>query len=99
MTLNEVIANEIIEAEAEDESLKVWGDIIDNFAFYTTEEMAYSWNLSDDSFDQLVEDVKQAILRQVDLSKVQEIIEQSEQDAIENFNELFQRYRDYGWTK
>lgn len=99
MTLNEVIANEIIEAEAEDESLKVWGDIIDEFAFTTTEKMQFSWDLSDESFNQLKEDIKQAILRQVDLSKVQEIIEQFDQEAIENFNELFQRYRDYGWTK
>ena len=77
MTINDKIANEIILAEAEDKSLREWGEIINNFAFDLAEEITYGWDLEDEEFDSFKGSLREAIMAHVDLNKVQEIIEQS----------------------
>lgn len=94
MTINDKIANEIILAEAEDKSLREWGEIIDNFAFNEAEEMTYGWDLEDEEFDSFKDSLKEAIMAHVDLNKVQEIIEQSTESAIERVNEMLNLTKD-----
>lgn len=94
MTINDQIANEIILAEAEDKSLREWGEIIDNFAHDKAEEMTYGWDLEDEEFDSFKNSLKEAIMAHVDLNKVQEIIEQSTESAIERVNEMLNRTKD-----
>lgn len=94
MTINDQIANEIILAEAEDKSIRVWGEIIDNFAFNLAEEMTYGWELDDDEFDRFKDSIREAIMAHVDLAKVQEIIEQDSESAIERVNEMLDRTKD-----
>ena len=91
MTINDQIANEIILAEAEDKSIRVWGEIIDNFAFNLAEEMTYGWELDDEEFDSFKDSLREAIMAHVDLAKVQEIIEQDSESAIERVNEMLDR--------
>ena len=91
MTINDQIANEIILAEAEDKSIRVWGEIIDNFAFDLAEEMTYGWELDDEEFDSFKDSLREAIMAHVDLAKVQEIIEQDSESAIERVNEMLDR--------
>lgn len=91
MTINDQIANEIILAEAEDKSLRVWGEIIDNFAFDLAEQMTYGWELDDEEFDSFKDSLREAIMAHVDLAKVQEIIEQDSESAIERVNEMLDR--------
>lgn len=94
MTINDKIANEIILAEAEDKSLREWGEIIDNFAFNEAEEMTFGWDLEDEEFDSFKDSLKEAIMAHVDLNKVQEIIEQSTESAIERVNEMLNLTKD-----
>jgi hypothetical protein len=94
MTINDQIANEIILAEAEDKSLREWGEIIDNFAHDRAEEMTYGWELEDEEFDSFKNSLREAIMAHVDLNKVQEIIEQNTENAIERVNELLNRTKD-----
>jgi hypothetical protein len=94
MTINDQIANEIILAEAEDKSLREWGEIIDNFAHDRAEEMTYGWKLEDEEFDSFKNSLREAIMAHVDLNKVQEIIEQNTENAIERVNELLNRTKD-----
>lgn len=94
MTINNQIANEIILAEAEDKSLREWGEIINNFAFNLAEEMTYGWELEDEEFDSFKNSLREAIMAHVDLNKVQEIIEQSTESAIERVNEMLNRTKD-----
>ena len=94
MTINDQIANEIILAEAEDKSLRVWGEIIDNFAFDLAEQMTYGWELDDEEFDSFKDSLREAIMAHVDLAKVQEIIEQDSESAIERVNEMLDRTKD-----
>lgn len=94
MTINDQIANEIILAEAEDKSIRVWGEIIDNFAFNLAEEMTYGWELDDEEFDSFKDSLREAIMAHVDLAKVQEIIEQDSESAIERVNEMLDRTKD-----
>ena len=88
MTINDKIANEIILAEAEDKSLREWGEIINNFAFDLAEEITYGWDLEDEEFDSFKNSLREAIMAHVDLNKVQEIIEQNTESAIERVNEM-----------
>lgn len=97
MTINDQIANEIILAEAEDKSLREWGEIIDNFAFNKAEEMTYGWDLDDEEFDSFKDSLREAIMAHVDLNKVQEIINETTEMAIERVNEIFDRKQDWGW--
>lgn len=97
MTINDQIANEIIMAEAEDKSLREWGEVIDNFVFNLAEEMTFGWDLEDEEFDSFKNSLKEAIMAHVDLNKVQEIVDESTEMAIERVNELFERKRDWGW--
>lgn len=94
MTINDKIANEIILAEAEDKSLREWGEIIDNFAFNEAEEMTYGWELDDEEFNSFKNSLREAIMAHVDLNKVQEIIEQSTESAIERVNEMLNLTKD-----
>lgn len=94
MTINDKIANEIILAEAEDKSLREWGEIINNFAFDLAEEITYGWDLEDEEFDSFKDSLKEAIMAHVDLNKVQEIIEQSTESAIERVNEMLNLTKD-----
>lgn len=94
MTINDKIANEIILAEAEDKSLREWGEIINNFAFDLAEEITYGWDLEDEEFDSFKGSLKEAIMAHVDLNKVQEIIEQSTESAIERVNEMLNLTKD-----
>lgn len=94
MTINDKIANEIILAEAEDKSLREWGEIINNFAFNLAEEMTFGWDLEDEEFDSFKDSLKEAIMAHVDLNKVQEIIEQSTESAIERVNEMLNLTKD-----
>lgn len=94
MTINDQIANEIILAEAEDKSLREWGEIINNFAFDLAEEITYGWDLEDEEFDSFKDSLKEAIMAHVDLNKVQEIIEQSTESAIERVNEMLNLTKD-----
>jgi predicted transcriptional regulator len=94
MTINDQIANEIILAEAEDKSLREWGEIIDNFAHDRAEEMTYGWELEDEEFDSFKNSLREAIMAHVDLNKVQEIIEQNTENAIERVNEMLNRTKD-----
>lgn len=94
MTINDQIANEIILAEAEDKSLRVWGEIINNFAFNLAEQITYGWDLEDEEFDSFKNSLREAIMAHVDLNKVQEIIEQSTESAIERVNEMLNRTKD-----
>lgn len=97
MTINDQIANEIILAEAEDKSLREWGEVIDNFAFNLAEEMTFGWDLDDEEFDSFEDSLREAIMAHVDLNKVQEIVDETTERAIERVNELFERKRDWGW--
>lgn len=97
MTINDQIANEIIEAEAEDKSLREWGEVIDNFVFNLAEEMTYGWDLEDEEFDSFKDSLKEAIMAHVDLNKVQEIVDETTEQAIEKVNELFDRQKDWRW--
>ena len=98
MTINDKIANEIILAEAEDKSLREWGEIINNFAFDLAEEITYGWDLEDEEFDSFKGSLREAIMAHVDLNKVQEIIEQSTESAIERVNEMLNLTKDMrGW--
>jgi len=97
MTINDQIANEIILAEAEDKSLREWGEVIDNFVFNKAEEMTYGWDLEDEEFDGFKESLKEAIMAHVDLNKVQEIVDETTEQAIEKVNELFDRKKDWRW--
>lgn len=94
MTINDKIANEIILAEAEDKSLREWGEIINNFAFDLAEEITYGWDLEDEEFNSFKNSLREAIMAHVDLNKVQEIIEQSTESAIERVNEMLNRTKD-----
>lgn len=94
MTINDQIADEIILAEAEDKSLREWGEIIDNFAFNLAEEMTYGWELEDEEFNSFKNSLREAIMAHVDLNKVQEIIEQNTENAIERVNEMLNRTKD-----
>ena len=94
MTINDKIANEIILAEAEDKSLREWGEIINNFAFELAEEITYGWDLEDEEFDSFKCSLREAIMAHVDLNKVQEIIEQNTENAIERVNEMLNRTKD-----
>lgn len=94
MTINNKIANEIILAEAEDKSLREWGEIINNFAFDLAEEITYGWDLEDEEFDSFKGSLREAIMAHVDLNKVQEIIEQNTENAIERVNEMLNRTKD-----
>lgn len=94
MTINDKIANEIILAEAEDKSLREWGEIINNFAFDLAEEITYGWDLEDEEFDSFKNSLREAIMAHVDLNKVQEIIEQSTENAIERVNEMLNLTKD-----
>lgn len=94
MTINDKIANEIILAEAEDKSLREWGEIINNFAFDLAEEITYGWDLEDEEFDSFKNSLREAIMAHVDLNKVQEIIEQNTENAIERVNEMLNRTKD-----
>lgn len=94
MTINNKIANEIILAEAEDKSLREWGEIINNFAFDLAEEITYGWDLEDEEFDSFKGSLREAIMAHVDLNKVQEIIEQSTESAIERVNEMLNLTKD-----
>lgn len=94
MTINDKIANEIILAEAEDKSLREWGEVIDNFVFNKAEEMTFGWDLEDEEFDSFKNSLKEAIMAHVDLNKVQEIIEQSTESAIERVNEMLNLTKD-----
>lgn len=94
MTINDKIANEIILAEAEDKSLREWGEIINNFAFDLAEEITYGWDLEDEEFDSFKGSLREAIMAHVDLNKVQEIIEQSTESAIERVNEMLNLTKD-----
>lgn len=94
MTINDKIANEIILAEAEDKSLREWGEIINNFAFDLAEEITYGWDLDDEEFDSFKGSLREAIMAHVDLNKVQEIIEQNTENAIERVNEMLNRTKD-----
>lgn len=94
MTINDQIANEIILAEAEDKSIRVWSEIIDNFAFDLAEEMTYGWELDDEEFDSFKDSLREAIMAHVDLNEVNEIIEQSTENAIERVNEMLDRTKD-----
>lgn len=94
MTINDKIANEIILAEAEDKSLREWGEVIDNFAFNEAEEMTYGWELDDEEFNSFKNSLREAIMAHVDLNKVQEIIEQSTESAIERVNEMLNLTKD-----
>lgn len=94
MTINDQIANEIILAEAEDKSIRVWGEIIDNFAFDLAEQMTYGWELDDEEFDSFKNSLREAIMAHVDLNEVNEIIEQSTESAIERVNEMLDRTKD-----
>ena len=94
MTINDQIANEIILAEAEDKSIRVWSEIIDNFAFNLAEEMTYGWELDDEEFDSFKDSLREAIMAHVDLNEVQEIIEQNSESAIERVNEMLNRATD-----
>lgn len=96
MTINDQIANEIIEAEAEDKSLREWGEVIDNFVFNLAEEMTYGWDLEDEEFDSFKDSLKEAIMAHVDLNKVQEIVDETTEQAIEKVNELLDLRRDWG---
>lgn len=94
MTINDKIANEIILAEAEDKSLREWGEIIDNFAFDLAEEITYGWDLEDEEFNSFKNSLREAIMAHVDLNKVQEIIEQNTENAIERVNEMLNLTKD-----
>lgn len=94
MTINDKIANEIILAEAEDKSLREWGEIINNFAFDLAEEITYGWDLEDEEFDSFKGSLREAIMAHVDLNKVQEIIEQNTENAIERVNEMLNLTKD-----
>ena len=94
MTINDKIANEIILAEAEDKSLREWGEIINNFAFDLAEEITYGWDLDDEEFNSFKNSLREAIMAHVDLNKVQEIIEQSTESAIERVNEMLNLTKD-----
>lgn len=94
MTINDKIANEIILAEAEDKSLREWGEIINNFSFDLAEEITYGWDLEDEEFNSFKNSLREAIMAHVDLNKVQEIIEQSTESAIERVNEMLNRTKD-----
>lgn len=94
MTINNKIANEIIMAEAEDKSLREWGEVINNFAFDLAEEITYGWDLEDEEFDSFKGSLREAIMAHVDLNKVQEIIEQSTESAIERVNEMLNLTKD-----
>lgn len=94
MTINDQIANEIIMAEAEDKSLREWGEIINNFAFDLAEEITYGWDLEDEEFNSFKNSLREAIMAHVDLNKVQEIIEQSTESAIERVNEMLNLTKD-----
>lgn len=94
MTINDQIANEIILAEAEDKSLREWGEIINNFAFDLAEEITYGWELDDEEFNSFKNSLREAIMAHVDLNKVQEIIEQSTESAIERVNEMLNLTKD-----
>lgn len=94
MTINDKIANEIILAEAEDKSLREWGEIINNFAFDLAEEITYGWDLEDEEFNSFKNSLREAIMAHVDLNKVQEIIEQSTESAIERVNEMLNLTKD-----
>lgn len=94
MTINDKIANEIILAEAEDKSLREWGEIINNFAFDLAEEITYGWDLEDEEFDSFKGSLREAIMAHVYLNKVQEIIEQNTENAIERVNEMLNRTKD-----
>lgn len=96
MTINDQIANEIIEAEAEDKSLREWGEVIDNFVFNLAEEITYNWDLEDEEFDSFNDSLKEAIMAHVDLNKVQEIVDETTEQAIEKVNELLDLRRDWG---
>lgn len=97
MTINDQIANEIIMAEAEDKSLREWGEIIDNFAFNKADEMTFGWDLDDEEFDSFKESLKEAIMAHVDLNKVQEIVDETTERALDRINDIFERKRDWGW--
>lgn len=94
MTINDKIATEIILAEAEDKSLREWGEVIDNFAFDIAEEITYVWDLDDEEFNSFKNSLREAIMAHVDLNKVQEIIEQSTESAIERVNEMLNLTKD-----
>lgn len=97
MTINDQIANEIIMAEAEDKSLREWGEVIDNFVFNKAEEMTFGWDLEDEEFDSFKDSLKEAIMAHVDLNKVQEIVDETTEQAIDKINDIFERKRDWGW--
>jgi len=94
MTINDQIANEIIMAEAEDKSLREWGEVIDNFVFNKAEEMTYGWELEDEEFDSFKNSLREAIMAHVDLNEVNEIIEQNTENAIERVNGMLDRFKD-----
>lgn len=97
MTINDQIANEIIMAEAEDKSLREWGEVIDNFVFNKAEEMTFGWDLEDEEFDSFKDSLKEAIMAHVDLNKVQEIVDETTEQALDKINDIFERKRDWGW--
>lgn len=97
MTINDQIANEIIMAEAEDKSLREWGEIIDNFVLNKAEEMTFGWDLEDEEFDSFKDSLKEAIMAHVDLNKVQEIVDETTERALDRINDIFERKRDWGW--
>lgn len=97
MTINDQIANEIIMAEAEDKSLREWGEVIDNFVFNKAEEMTFGWDLEDEEFDSFKDSLKEAIMAHVDLNKVQGIVDETTEQALDKINDIFERKRDWGW--
>lgn len=97
MTINDKIADILIQAEVEDGSLKEWSEAIDEFAFNETEQMTYGWDLDDDEFDKLKDGMKEAILAQVDFNKVDMIIVEQKAEALERVNDMLLARKDWGW--
>ena len=97
MTINDKIADILIQAEVEDGSLKEWGEAIDEFAFNEAEQMTYGWDLDDDEFDKLKDGIKEAILAQVDFNKVDMIIAEQKAEALERVNDMLLARKDWGW--
>ena len=56
--------------------------------------MTYGWELDDEEFDSFKDSLREAIMAHVDLVKVQEIIEQDSESAIERVNEMLDRTKD-----
>lgn len=97
MTINDKIADILIQAEVEDGSLKEWSEAIDEFAFNETEQMTCGWDLDDDEFDKLKDGMKEAILAQVDFNKVDMIIAEQKAEALERVNDMLLARKDWGW--